>query len=357
MERLQKANQTMQRYSCSKCGSRVYFDNRTCLTCGSNVGFSPRTMRMEAVEQLPGNVGLYRRIGAPKAGAVRFCDNERHGVCNWLTSPDDGNGLCAACDLNRVIPNLSEGDSLPKWAEFERAKKRLVYGLLRFGLPLDTGNPTSGRLAFDFARDVVTGHLDGVISVDMAEADAVERARQRQQFSEPYRSLLGHLRHESGHFYWTVLVDEGNKHDEFRRLFGDERADYQAALQHHYSAGPPQDWPEHFVSAYASMHPWEDWAETWAHYLHMVETLDTAQAEGMEPGAANFSLGGIWPFKRYDVYREESFSSLMDHWVPLTIAMNSINRSMGHEDFYPFVIPAAAYGKLAFIHQLIRRRQ
>lgn len=347
----------MQRYSCSKCGTRVFFENRACLACGSSVGFSTDRMAVEAVEPANDTGTLYRRLAAPASGLVRYCDNDKHGVCNWLTAAGDGNGLCAACDLNRVIPNLAEPDSLSKWADFEQAKKRLVYGLMRFGLPLDTGKVSTGRLTFDFARDVVTGHLDGVISVDMAEADAVERARQRQQFSEPYRSLLGHLRHESGHFYWTVLVDEGRRHDEFRRIFGDERADYQAAKSRHYDAGPPADWTERFVSAYASMHPWEDWAETWAHYLHMVETLETAEAEGMEPRAAGFSLGAIWPFKRYDVYREESFSSLMDRWVPLTIAMNSINRSMGHEDFYPFVIPAAAYGKLAFIHQLIRERQ
>lgn len=349
----------MLRHICAKCGTRVYFQNKKCLVCGSDLGFYPATMAMEALEPAPAGSGLYRRISARGAPPLRYCGNESHGVCNWLTESGDGNGLCAACDLNRVIPNLAEPDSLAKWSEFERAKKRLVYNLLRLGLPLEYGNGSGdgNRLAFDFAREIVTGHLDGVISVDMAEADAVERTRQREQFAEPYRSLLGHLRHESGHFYWDFLIDKAGRNEDFRRLFGDERQDYHVAMERHYASGPPADWPQRFVSAYASMHPWEDWAETWAHYLHMVETLETAEAEGMEPRAAGFTMGSIWPFKRYDVYREESFGSIIERWVPLTIAMNSLSRSMGHDDFYPFVVPTPAYGKLAFIHRIIRERQ
>lgn len=349
----------MQKFSCSKCASRIYFDNQACLACGSPVGFAASELTMISLEPAGANGAdgspLYRRIDVRGAAPVRYCANAAHGVCNWLTVADDGNGLCPACDLNRMIPNLSEPGSVDKWGEFERAKKRLIYGLMRFGLPTDAGGP-NGRLMFDFARDVVTGHLDGVITIDMAEADAVERTKQRERFAEPYRSLLGHLRHESGHFYWDMLVQGGGKVAEFRNVFGDESQSYQDALDRHYANGAPPDWAQRFVSAYASMHPWEDWAETWAHYLHIVETLDTAEAEGMEPRAAGFTLGSIWSFKKYDIYREESFASLIERWLPLVIAMNGLSRSMGHEDFYPFVIPGPAYDKLEFIHNLIRNR-
>ncbi len=349
----------MHKFACPSCGNRIHFDNRECLSCGSAVGFSSRELEMIALvpdaETAAGAVQLYRRFDRRKAAAVRYCANSAHGVCNWLTAGDDITGLCAACDLNRMIPNLSERGSIDKWAEFERAKKRLLYGLMRFGLPTSTSGP-NGRLTFDFARDVMTGHLDGVITVDMLEADAVERTKLRERLAEPYRSLLGHLRHESGHFYWNVLVEGGGYIQEFRNLFGDETQNYQHALDRHYAFGAPGDWPKRFVSAYASMHPWEDWAETWAHYLHIVETLDTAEAEGMEPRAAEFTIGSIWTFKKYDIYREESFASLMKRWLPLAIAMNGLSRSMGHDDFYPFVIPSPAYDKLEFIHRVIRER-
>jgi len=343
----------MRKFKCSKCGGRVYFDNGLCLSCRSSIAFDPGGLVMAALEPATEGGGLYRKFGDADAGLVKYCANSTYGACNWLTVTGDNNGLCEACDLNRMIPNLSEPGSMAKWAAFERAKKRLVYGFKRFGLPTST-NTTNGRLTFDFARDVVTGHLEGLITVDMAEADAVERTKQRERFSEPYRSLLGHLRHESGHFYWDVLVESAGKLDRFRALFGDERQSYQAALHRHYANGPLPDWPQRFVSGYASMHPWEDWAETWAHYLHMVDTLDTAEAEGMEPRAAGFAFGSVWPFRVYDVYQEESFDALMERWLPLTIAMNTLSRSMGHDDFYPFVIPAPAYEKLGFIHWSIR---
>jgi len=237
----------------------------------------------------------------------------------------------------------------------ERAKKRLVYSLLRFGLPLDAASSGKGRLAFDFVRNAVTGHLDGLITIDIIEADAVERERQRQYFSENYRSLLGHLRHESGHFYWMVLVDAARRSKQFRALFGDEREDYAAALAKHHASGPPADWQERYVSAYASSHPWEDWAETWALYLHIVDAVDTADAESIEPRVGRRPLSAIWRPKTYDVYREGTLHALLKRWTPLTLAMNSLSRSLGYPDFYPFVIPPPAYDKLEFVHGLMRK--
>ncbi|MCB1519643.1 MAG: putative zinc-binding peptidase [Hyphomicrobiaceae bacterium] len=344
----------MRNFSCSKCGNQLFFDNVRCVNCGLDVGFDAGELAIVALELENANQGLYRKFASKGGERYRYCANARHGACNWLTPADDSNAMCPACDLNRTIPNLTEPGSLEAWQELERAKKWLVYAVFRFGLPLDATALGKDRLTFDFVRDATTGHLDGVITIDVLEADAVERERQRQQFDEPYRTLLGHLRHESGHFFWTVLVEAAGRLDDFRALFGDERDDYAAALARHHANGPPMDWRSTFVSAYASAHPWEDWAECWAHYLHMVSTVDTAEAQGMEPRATGINFGAIWPFRASDSYREETFVELMARWVPLSIALNNLNRCMGHADFYPFVIPAAAVAKLAFVHDVIR---
>lgn len=345
----------MKNYSCSACGNKVYFENVQCVRCNHALGFDADAQDVVALLQNAGDTALYHRVNVA-GGDVRYCANSFYGVCNWLTA-DGGSALCRACNLNRTIPNLSEFGSLQAWRDLERAKKRLLYSLLRFGLPFDGSGSAQGPLTFNFVRSAVTGHLDGVITIDIMEADAVERERQRQQFGEPYRSLLGHLRHESGHYYWNVLIAHAPLLEEFRALFGDERPDYGASITQHYGNGPPPDWALRHVSAYASAHAWEDWAETWAHYLHMVDTLDTAEAAGMEPRTAGLAFGAAWPFKTYDIYREETFDALMERWVPLTLAMNSLNRSMGHDDFYPVVLPMKAIDKLAFVHRAIRERQ
>ncbi len=345
---------TMRNYACTKCGNKVYFENVTCLACRSALGFDDALLTIVALEPAD-EPALFRRVAAGGSASVRYCANAKHAACNWLAAAGDGNGLCRACDLNRTIPNLAEPGSLAAWQELERAKKRLVYSLLRFGLPLESRPAGSGWLAFDFVRDATTGHQDGLITIDLLEADAVERERQRQLFGEPYRALLGHLRHESGHFYWTLLVEEVGLLDDFRALFGDEREDYGTALARHHAEGPRPDWQERHVSAYASAHPWEDWAETWAHYLHIVDAVDTADVEGMEPRSQGLSFGALWPFQRTDVYRGEPFATLMSRWIPLSTALNSLSRCMGHGDFYPFVIPGPAYDKLAFVHDVIRR--
>jgi hypothetical protein len=328
----------MRVFACPRCRNKVYFESVVCLRCDEPLGFDSTSV---AVASPGGGSGL------------TYCANSAHGVCNWLTTTHDSNVRCRACDLNRTIPNLSEAGNLAAWRDLERAKKRLVYSLLRLGLPFEGGASGKGPLMFDFARNTTTGHFDGVITIDVSEADAVERERQRQIFGEPYRTLLGHLRHESGHFYWMVLIEGSRFLAPFRTLFGDERQDYQSALAAHNAGAGPPDWQIRHVSSYAGSHPWEDWAETWAHYLHMIDSLDTAEAEGMEP-RTGFSLGGFWPLKKPDVYRKETFDALVERWVPLTISMNSLSRSMGHDEFYPFVITPAIRDKLAFVHRVVR---
>jgi hypothetical protein len=341
-------------YECGACGNTIYFENVECVRCGHALGFQPA--RLDMVSLAPLNGGHLREIGAGSTAPVAYCANTIHGVCNWLVPGGDEPGFCIACALNRKIPDLSYSANLRAWGDFERAKKRLVYSLLRFGLPLDGAVAGKGALAFDFVHDALTGHLDGVITIAVAEANAVERERQRQAMSETYRSLLGHMRHEIGHYYWMLLIQETEHLSEFRQLFGDERQNYSAALDRHRDLGPPPDWALRHVSAYASAHPWEDWAETWAHYLHMVDALDTAAAHDFEPRTSGFARAGMRGMQADDVYRTASFGALMERWIPLTLALNEINRSMGHNDFYPFMIPEVATTKLNFVHRIVREQ-
>ena len=339
-------------FKCGSCGSTVYFENVQCLTCGSALGF--QSERLELVTLTPDGGPPWRELKKPKGPRYHYCANETHGVCNWLVRDGAPTTFCSACELNRTIPDLSVPANLRAWGDFERAKKRLVYSLLRFGLPLDGAAVGKGPLTFDFLNDALTGHLDGVITIAVGEADAVERERQRKAMDETYRSLLGHLRHESGHYYWMLLVDGTDNIAPFREIFGDERENYNAALERHHASGPPPDWSLRHVSAYASSHPWEDWAETWAHYLHMVDALDTAAVHKMVPRLGGFAGHAGRLVKAPDVYRVERFDSLIERWVPLTLTLNDINRSMGHGDFYPFVIPEVAVAKLAFVHRIVR---
>ncbi len=347
----------MKHFACTNCEARIFFANVACLNCGLKVGFDADRISMLALQPVAPGSDIFNGAQDNGQGLFRYCANFNHDACNWLVGEGRDGELCKACALNAMIPNLTEPGNLEAWRELERAKKRLIYSLLRFGLPLDASGIGKGRLTFNFVHDSMTGHLDGVITINVMEADAVERERQRQHFDEPYRTLLGHLRHESGHFYWSVLVEGSHRLEEFRSLFGDERQDYSAALARHHADGPVNDWQSHYVSSYASSHPWEDWAETWAHYVHMVDAVETAETEGIEPRAAGIRFGANWPFQPYDAYQTDDFNGLRERWIPLTIALNRLNRSMGHSDFYAFVIPAAAYEKLEFVHRTIKEYQ
>jgi hypothetical protein len=285
------------------------------------------------------------------------CANLKFDSCNWLIPADSGETFCAACRHNRTIPDLSDQRNLTLWRRIEIAKRRLFYSLLRLGLPLRNKAQDSTGLAFDFLaptrKPVMTGHLDGVITINLAEADDSEREKQRGMLDEPYRTLLGHFRHEIAHYYWNRLVRDDGSIEEFRQVFGDERADYTESLRRHRSQGPPEDWPNNFVSAYASSHPWEDFAETWAHYFHIVDTLETAKAFGVrtDPHFTSTALDAAVDFDPYTA----GVDRLIDAWLPLTFAFNSINRSMGVGDLYPFVIGAPSMLKLGYVYNKIHR--
>ncbi len=332
----------------------VFFENSRCLKCGHSLGFLPDVLELVALEEAGGD--QWRVAGpAHPVRPVRSCANgKQHGVCNWLVPADDPNAWCVACRLNEIIPDLSDPKNLARWSKLELAKRRCVYTFLELGLPLESApDAKSPALRFRFLQDqagvpVRTGHENGLITVNVAEADDDERERRRLNLHEPYRTLVGHFRHESGHFYWDRLIANSPRLPRFRELFGDETADYAAALKNYYEQGPPADWAERTVTPYASSHPWEDWAETWAHYLHVVDTLESAAGFGLRVNHTRPHHAA--PLKIKD---DVDFDQMLSEWTPLVCALNAINRSMGLSDLYPFVISAPVVEKLRFIHETV----
>ena len=350
----------MKLFECQNCRQPLYFENTRCESCGKQLGYLPAH---DTVTALDAKNGGLRALAEPK-GIYRYCANAQPNVCNWLLPFDHPEQFCAACRHNRMIPDLSLPHNLVRWRKIETAKHRLFYTLLKLHLPLVTRAEDPEGLAFDFIADrelngghtpVLTGHDSGLITINLAEADDPERERQRFEMGEAYRTLLGHFRHEIAHYYWSRLVARTSFLAEFRSVFGDERKNYVTALQQHYAEGAPSDWPEHFVTAYASVHPWEDFAETWAHYFHMVDTLETASGFGLSlwpKVAKGMELSARIDF---DPHRAP-LDRIIEAWLPLTFAVNSINRSMGLTDLYPFVLAPPVIVKLAFLHRLIEAR-
>lgn len=349
----------MKLFECQNCGHLLYFENTSCVRCGHSLGYLPGQAQLSALQPAP-EAGLLQALGDTDH-LYRACANAEHGACNWMVPAESDEAYCRACRLNRTVPDLSHPERLELWRPLETAKRRLIYSLLRLGLPVKSkdDDPQKG-LAFDFLaaqesdEPVMTGHADGVVTIDLAEADPVAREQMRTDMTEKYRTLLGHFRHEIGHYYWSDLVDGTPWQEPCRALFGDERADYGEALQRHYENGPPADWPNRFISSYATAHPWEDFAESWAHYLHIVDTLETAQAFGMTLRARAGTDPILSMEIEFDPYRTAEFDALVDAWVPLTAAVNSLNSSMGQPDLYPFVLANGVIEKLRFIHRLVR---
>ncbi|SCW44615.1 MULTISPECIES: putative zinc-binding metallopeptidase [unclassified Pseudomonas] len=346
-----------------RCGQSLFFRNSQCLACLAALGYQPEQSRLSSLQPAE-QPGTWTLDADPQAGLFRRCANlDTPAACNWLL-PDNGRDtLCIACSLNRTIPDLSIPENPERWRKVETAKRRLVAQLITFGLPVipKTVDENIG-LAFDFigidpdGKSPMTGHASGLITLDIKEADDAHREYVRQQMREPYRTLLGHFRHEVGHYYWDRLIANSHWLEAFRELFGDERASYAEALERHYQQGAPQDWQTHYVSAYATMHPWEDWAETWAHYLHMMDAVDTALGFGMSAREMDFDYQPFLPETLYDAEHAggAAFLSFVNAWIELAGMLNELSRSMGQPDFYPFVVPAAVITKLHFIHLVIQ---
>ena len=329
----------MYSFRCPRCDQLVFFNNTACLNCGLSLGFASDQLTVIAV-----------REGA----AVRRCANFDVARCNWLIDPDRPEALCVSCRLTRTRPADTDTDAMSAFTDTEAAKRRVVFELLDLDLPLDSWQDQPMGLGYDLLssanENVIIGHEDGIITIDLAESDDPHREQIRQEMGEPYRTMLGHLRHETGHYYWPILVEQTDRLDSFRALFGDERADYGQAMTRHYEQGPTPGWEDDYVSAYATMHPWEDWAESFAHYLHIRDTLQTAASYGMRievPGNNDLSTT---PSLKID---NEPFTSVLADWLPLTYALNAVNRSMGRDDLYPFILSAPVVEKLTWVHAAV----
>jgi hypothetical protein len=349
----------MRLFKCQACDNILYFENHTCERCAHRLAYMPEATALSALEQL--GDGRWQPLAAPEQ--QRFlCRNAAYDACNWLVAPGTTDAYCVACRHNHLIPSLAESKNLAPWRKIELAKHRLFYSLMRWKLPLRTPaeDPEHG-LSFDFLADlpsdggpkILTGHDHGKIVLALAEADDAEREARRVTMGEPYRTLLGHFRHEVGHHYWDILVQDGGKLDECRAFFGDDRLDYGTALKAHYASGPPPDWQENFVSQYATAHPWEDFAETWAHYLHIVDTLEMVQASGMSVHPRLDQTGDHSARVTFDPYITGNIERLIDEWLPFVFAINNVSRAMGEADVYPFVIAPPVTAKLGFIHELV----
>jgi hypothetical protein len=350
----------MKLFTCTNCNHPVYFENTFCINCNASLGFVAEILQPVALTAENNGTNTFKEKG--KNTLYKYCNNYQYGVCNWLVAADDETGFCCACALNRTIPDLSKPEYTERWRIIEIAKHRLVYQLLSMKLPLVTKqqNEQTG-LVFDFKANetsdknekVMTGHDNGVITINIAEADDIAREMARKQMDEVYRTLLGHFRHEIGHYYWDRLIDNTNNLEMFRNIFGDDTIDYGEALKKHYQEGSPANWNESYISVYATAHPWEDWAETWAHYMHIFDTLETAYSFGLSVRPLVAESEKLHAEIKKDPYAIKDFETIFRMWIPLTFAMNSLNRSMGLNDIYPFVISEPVKEKMKFIHSVV----
>jgi hypothetical protein len=346
----------MRQFRCENCGHPLYFQNDLCGQCGARVGFIPEERQLGSFEvREDGSLQRYGRVGA----GWRACANYSSAcLCNWMVSSHDPEPLCVSCRLTQTIPDQSLPENQVAWVKLESAKRAWLYTVLGLGLPVRSRREDPKRgLAFHFLRQidatrpVLTGHDSGEITINAVESDPVQRERSKNELHEPYRTLLGHFRHESGHYYWDLLVSESAFLEPFRALFGDDRLDYGEALQRHYRDGPKPDWHSAYVSGYATMHPWEDWAETWAHYLHMVDLLNTARSWKLQ--IEGFSDQKIAEEIPSEAQLSPEFAAMVHEWVPLTLLTNSLSRSLGHEDAYPFALSYVALRKMQFVHEVV----
>ncbi|MGR3809946.1 zinc-binding metallopeptidase family protein [Jiulongibacter sp. NS-SX5] len=346
----------MKIFQCTSCFQPVFFENSYCENCNSTLGYLDSNYQMVALNSA-------QQQWTINGIDYKFCKNKNHHVCNWLVPAASISGYCTACDLNKTIPNISIPENYKRWQKLELAKHRLIYSLQKLNLPIVSKHKDEENgLAFDFlsakvkdkdGKPIMTGHMNGLITIVLSEADSVSREQIRKSLKEPYRTLAGHFRHEVAHYYWTSLVfQKPEVLQAFRDLFGDETVSYKDSLETYYKNGAPENWRTNFISKYATAHPWEDWAETWAHYLHIINTMDTAYHFGLngDPHLPNTEHMEIISF---DPYQNVEFKKILEETVPLFFAINSLNRSMGIPDIYPFVISDAVKVKLEFIHRLL----
>jgi hypothetical protein len=352
----------MNTFFCQSCGERLFFENTFCISCNNTLGFLPDLLQVSVLAPAKQGDGWTSSIPETTGRIYKKCSNyQNENACNWMIPADDPDAFCVSCRLNRIIPDLTGPNNRALWVKMEAAKRRLVYSLLKLKLPVIPKAQDEARgLAFEFLADpatpmseserILTGHMNGIITINLEEADDAVREKMRLSLREVYRTLLGHFRHECAHYYWDLLVRTSPRITEVRQVFGDERIDYGTALQTYYQTGAPPDWGKSYVTPYAASHPWEDWAETWAHYLHIMDTLETAAAGGVEINLHGDHRALANPFGL-------DFPAIRENWHSLRFVINALNRSMGMPDPYPFILSDTVTGKLEFIHKWIRSVQ
>lgn len=320
-----------------------------CDACGLELGLHPPTLTMQPAPAQ----------GAQVDGAWWYPCSNRTWRCNWLVAPDSGSGHCVSCRLTRARPDAQDTLALETLATTAVDKRRLLVQLAELGLPVTPWYARQGGLGFDLVSSrsdggrVVIGHANGIVTIDLAESLDAHRERLRVNLGEPYRTMLGHFRHEVGHYYEWVLVEQTGWIDECREVFGDERASYRDAIARHYREGAPSDWRERYISEYATMHPWEDFAECFAHYLHLHDTLTVASTGGLHlDGPAVVSSAGRVVRPRPD-YTDATMAEVLADWLPLAAFFNRVNRAMGKGDLYPFGIVEEVARKLDLVHRVV----
>jgi hypothetical protein len=357
----------MKTFNCV-CGELIFFENVACVVCERELGFLPDELVLSSLD--PAGEGVFKANQSKGPQLYKKCRNyAKESVCNWMIPVEEAkvsgqnHVFCVSCRLNQTIPDLSRAQNRGLWLRMEVAKRRLVYSLLSLKLPVagKSDDPENG-LAFAFLEDqtaadgsvtkVMTGHSNGLITLNIAEADDSVREKIRLQMGEPLRTLLAHFRHEVGHYYWDCLVRGSKFIDRYRQLFGNEEVDYDEALKKYYASGAPANWQGNYISAYATAHPWEDWAESWAHFMHIQDTLEVANDFGLVGKSIRLDPKDA-SRRPWLASRQMTFEGIIGAWAELTIALNSINRCMGLSDTYPFVLSPSAINKLQFIFELI----
>ncbi|MEI6535629.1 MAG: putative zinc-binding metallopeptidase [Verrucomicrobiaceae bacterium] len=345
----------MTRYRCD-CGNVLFFENFQCVKCTQLVGYDPELQTMVTIK--------------PGSPLVRCANNVAHGVCNWLVTANSGETLCLACRLNRTIPDLHNQRNVMLWGRFEAAKRRLIASLLSLKIPLRSKKQdASFGLAFDFVSvfadpKVTTGHFNGVVTLNIEEADDTYRQINRANLGESSRTILGHLRHEMGHYVWQRWIGwqaPGPLLEASRHCFGDERTDYAVALERYYQHGTVPGWDVNYISAYASAHPWEDWAETFAHYLQIHDGLETFENFGCRLNGSNLppapNLNGanfLPPTLQRDAAEDDAFALWLQRWLAVSSMLNEVSASLGQPLLYPFTISNVVAGKLRLVRHVLR---
>ena len=351
----------MRYFSCSQCHHQIFYAKTHCDTCHCRIGYSAQHQELLCLNEITHEVWQVKhqdRFFAQQKFKPCY-NNKNYQICNWILDIDSEQIYCESCQLTHIIPPLDQAENIEYWRQLEQAKQRFLYLAQRLNImpkPKKHDDDLIG-LRFNFlvplnGQHVMTGHSHGTITLNAQEANVIYRETTRVNMGENYRTLLGHFRHESGHYYLHLVeILHPKLIDEFRQIFGDERQDYSAALKQHYENGPPLNWQQDYISTYATAHPWEDWAETWAHYLHIMETLETAFYAGIAVNASQGRLSNL-TIDECPI-GAQNFEKILHSWTTLTFNLNALNRSMGLEDAYPFTLSNTVKNKLGFIHQHI----